>query len=256
MPFTFSHIGFILPFRKKWSTHLSVSGLVFGSIAPDYDILFRLTNVRFHIFQYDLKSILFLIYPLALFSAIGYHLFCRNIIIQNLPSPFEKRYRKFLSFNFLDYLRKNFFRVTLSILFAILFHLFLDALCHHYDAYDTKLLALSYWDNYYFGNVAFFSALYAIPVILSIIGFYLIYRYEFHSSLRLAYFAMPKRKSTFWLSMLVIGLLFCLVKWSITEKDIVFPVDYIVITLASSFILSVYATCLLHLSLQKIFKHA
>ena len=90
MPYTFAHIGFVLPFKKKWPVQLSMTGLIFGSITPDYDFLFRLTNISDHLFQYDFACIVFIFYPLALLSAISFHLICMNVIIDNLPAYFQQ----------------------------------------------------------------------------------------------------------------------------------------------------------------------
>ena len=84
MPYTFAHLGYIIPLKKKFQSYFSVLGLVFGSIVPDYDILFRFTENRFHLFQYDLHSVFVIILPLALVSTLYFDIFCKKIFIEYL----------------------------------------------------------------------------------------------------------------------------------------------------------------------------
>lgn len=37
MPFTFAHPATVLPFAKKHSKHISVTALILGSMAPDFE---------------------------------------------------------------------------------------------------------------------------------------------------------------------------------------------------------------------------
>lgn len=251
MPFTFSHIGFILPIKKKWKSKFSITGLVFGSLAPDYDILFRLTNVRFHIFQYDIKTILFLIFPLALASAFAFHLFCRNIIIDNLPAVYRLQYRQHTSFNFTSFLKKHFLRVSLSIIFAILLHLFLDFMCHFLNAYQVKMFMLQFSDSDIIANVAYVFGIYGLPILFSLIGFYLIYKYEYHKHFSIKNLAINKKQFLFWFTMVVFTILFSILKFLITEVDHEFFIDFIIISLTSSFLVAIYANCLFYYIFQK-----
>lgn len=254
MPFTISHIGYILPIHQKWEKKLSVSGLIFGSIAPDYDILFRLTKVRFHIFQYDAKSILFYIFPLSLISAFFFHLVCRNIIIKNLPGYYERKYQKYTSYDFFHELRTHYFRVSISILFAILLHLFLDYLCHIINAYYLKMYLLQLFHIDIIANLFYLLGIYGLPVLFSLVGFYLIYTFEYNKSLSLKNLKLTKTKSFFWFILLLNTFLFFLIKLHYTEKDNEFYVDFIIISLTSSFLVALYFTCFLFLLFQKLTK--
>jgi bacteriorhodopsin len=73
--YTFAHIVCILPVKKNCKKIFFISRLVFGSIVVNYYIIFRLTKAHTPIFQYDFKTILFLIYPFALVSAFAFDFF-------------------------------------------------------------------------------------------------------------------------------------------------------------------------------------
>lgn len=246
MPFTFAHIGYILPIQKKWKEKLSVTGLIFGSIAPDYDILFRLTNVREHLFQYDLSCILFLIYPLALISAFSFHLFCRNVIIENLPIFLKQKYQKYNSVNFSALLKKDFLRISYSIVFAICLHLFLDYFCHFLDGFQVKEFIKQYSQNETIGDISYIFACYGLPILFSLVGFYLIYVYEYHRNLRLHYFSLTKQQWIFWISMIMMTVIICLIKFIITEADYSLLLDFVAILMTSAFIIAFYLTCIIY----------
>jgi len=252
MPFTFSHIGYILPIQKKWKDKFSISGLVFGSLAPDYDILFRLTKIRFHIFQYDINTILFLIFPFALLSALVFHVFCRNIIIENLPLMYEKKYERYKSFNFVKFLKAHYLIVATSVIFAILLHLVLDFLCHCLNAYYVKMFVLKLTQNDIIVNGSYLFSIYGLPVLFSLLGFYLIYVYEYHKRISIRSLAVNKTKLRFWLTMLLFNILFLVIKFYITEVDNEFFIDYVIISITSSFLIALYATCIFYFFMQKL----
>lgn len=218
-------------------------GLVFGSLAPDYDILFRLTKIRFHIFQYDLKTICFLIYPIALLSAIFFHLVCRNVLIKNLPSPFFEKYQNYLDFDFIAYLKKHFVLFSVSVFLAILLHLFLDFCCHILDAYQVSVFVQSIIRMQYISNQIGYFSMYFLPILFSLFGFYLMFKSEFKNGLTKISFAHPKQQLFFWLTLLIITAIISCIKIISTEKEKDYWIDLIAISITSSFMAATYLCC-------------
>lgn len=251
MPYTFAHIGFVLPFKKKWPNSLSITGLIFGSIAPDYDILFRFTNNRFHLFQFDLATILLVIYPLAFLSAIAFHSFCRDILIRQLPALFRERSQQYLNFNFTASLKDHFFRISLSILLGICVHLILDYLCHHLDAYYTKQYFFKYTHNEQILQFVYYAAIYLLPVLFTLAGFFLLYRFLFPSPIRLRDLSLSWKALRFWGLLFFVSVFISFLKifFMRTEKD--FYIDFIIISFTSSIIISVYLVCSLYYIQQR-----
>lgn len=245
MPFTFAHIGFILPF-KKWTKSFSITGLVFGSITPDYDILFRFTKIRFHVFQYDIKTILFLIFPISVLSAILFHVVCRNILISNLPNIISNNYMKYREFNFLIYIKTHYFRFTISILFAILLHLLLDYFCHILDASLVRDFFYKKTQNIILSKLGFMIGIYFLPVVFSLIGGLLVYNHFKNELIYLTINLKNKSKILFWILIVFFTLFFSNLKLMLTEIEYNFYLDYFVISITSSFIFSVYLTCFLY----------
>ena len=244
MPFTFAHTGYILPVKKKWIAYFSTSGLVFGSLAPDYDILFRFSENRFHLFQYDMFSIFFYIYPLALLSAVYFHLCCQTILSEHLPLFLRNKVSSFLSINIISELRKHFIKISFSILFAIFLHLFLDMLCHILDAWSVKMFVLTITKNIEMANIFYGLAIYLLPVLFSLYGFYLLWKYITDKDRSIASYKLTKKQLRFWLLVvfLAVGIsILKLVIFRLQDED--FWVDQMIISLTSSFMLSFYLIC-------------
>ena len=48
MPFTFSHPAIILPLKKLPKKYISMTGLIVGSIAPDFEYFLRMKSKYSH----------------------------------------------------------------------------------------------------------------------------------------------------------------------------------------------------------------
>ncbi len=245
-------MGFVLPIHRKWKPQFSLTGLAFGCLAPDYDILFRLTKVRFHLFQYDLKTIAFVIFPLALVSAFAFHLFCRNILIEHLPLYYERKYEPFKCYNFFQDFKKHYIRISLSALLAIFLHLLLDLLCHGIDAYKAELFLSRFTGNHLVHAIAYLFTIYGLPVAFSFVGFYLIYTSEIRKPFSIKDFSIPASKRMFWMAMFLLTVLTWILKFYISTPDPPFFFDAIVITFTSSLLIGVYATCFIYFITRKI----
>lgn len=253
MPFTFAHTGYILPVKKKWTSYFSTSGLVFGSLAPDYDILFRFSENRFHLFQYDLFSIFFYIYPLALLSIIFFHLCCQVILSENLPFFVRDKMSSFLSIDITSELKRHFFKISFSIIFAIFLHLLLDMLCHFLDAWSVKMLVLTLTRNIQTANIFYGLAIYALPVLFSLYGFYLLWKYVAEEQPMITDFSITKKQLTFWILVFLLAVGISILKFYIFQlQEDGFLADQLIISLTSSVMLSFYLVCIGYLFAKKI----
>lgn len=90
MPFTFAHPVAVLPFAKKHSKHISVTALILGSMAPDFEYFlhFRPYGVIGHTWL----GFLYLNLPLVFLLAYIYHYILKKPFITHLPKPFAGYY--------------------------------------------------------------------------------------------------------------------------------------------------------------------
>ena len=141
MPFTFAHPAIILPLLKKPYKLFSATGLVIGSIIPDFESFIRLSEHKDYshtwlgMFWFDL--------PLAIIVAFIFHDIVRDSVINNLPASLQRRCMHFTGFQWNTYFRQHYIKIIFSMLIGIALHLLWDALTHlnlaNPDAIDSQI---------------------------------------------------------------------------------------------------------------------
>jgi hypothetical protein len=139
MPFTLAHPAFILPFRKT-KMKLSITGLVAGSIAPDFEFFFQLREVE-NIGHHWYGVLLFDL-PAAVILAFVFHGLLRNLCIANLPTAYRNRFLHLREFNWNGYSGVNKGTLFLSVMIGILSHLFIDGFTHADGLFVTAIPVL------------------------------------------------------------------------------------------------------------------
>jgi hypothetical protein len=130
MPFTFSHPALIIPLLRQRQRYpwISATGLIAGSIAPDFEKFFRLQLSSHH--SHTFNSIFYFSCPVALGLAFVFHLLVRRPLLAHLPAPLYGRLAKFTNFNWLGFVRQHPFGVMASIVVGAALHLFWDSFTH------------------------------------------------------------------------------------------------------------------------------
>jgi hypothetical protein len=119
MPFTFAHPAVILPFGKVFKNQLSVTGLVMGSMAPDFEYFFRMRMVS--IYSHTWQGLIWFDVPLAYILTILYELYIKDKLIMHLPAGLNRRFFWFRGF-------RTYY--SLQYFLAILFSVFIGAISH------------------------------------------------------------------------------------------------------------------------------
>ena len=139
MPFTFSHPAIILPLNflpKKW---FSLTGLIIGSLIPDFEYFLRM-RIKSD-YSHTLYGLFWLDLPLGILIAYLFHNMVKDHFIQNLPVILRSRFLVFKNFNWHDYFKKNWFVVIISILIGAASHVFWDSFTHK-SGYFVQLIPL------------------------------------------------------------------------------------------------------------------
>ena len=137
MPFTFSHPAIILPltnFPKKW---FSLTGLIIGSLTPDFEYFLRMKI--FSIYSHTLPGIFWFDFPLAIILCFLFHQIIRTTFVKNLPNFIQTRFLIYNSFNWKKYFKENLLIVFISIIIGISSHLFWDSFTHEDGFFVTHL---------------------------------------------------------------------------------------------------------------------
>lgn len=175
MPFTFAHPAIVLPLKQFGRHWFSLTGLVLGSLAPDFEYFMRLvarstiSHTMYGVFLFDL--------PLTFLLSLLFHYVLRNPIIDHLPTALYQRTANYRSFKWIQYLQKNLLIFIISAVIGSLSHIFWDAFTHK-NGYFVML-----WPNlgtYLFTVYGYQVYIYKVLQHGStLIGFFILSRYFF-----------------------------------------------------------------------------
>lgn len=136
MPFTFSHPAIILPLTylpRKW---FSLTGLVIGSLTPDFEYFLRM-RIKSN-YSHTLDGLFWFDLPLGILLAFIFHNLVRETLFDNLPGFLRSRFSIFTAFNWNDYFKRNAIVIIISILIGAASHILWDGFTHH-DGYFVEL---------------------------------------------------------------------------------------------------------------------
>jgi hypothetical protein len=142
MPFTFSHPAIVLPLAYLPSRWFSMTGLIIGSVVPDFEyfIRMRLRSDYSHtvggLFWFDL--------PLGLLLAFIFHVMVKIRLFDNLPSFLQSRFSTFRAFDWHTYCVQNWLFVVISILIGAASHIAWDGFTHKNGYFVQVFPALSH----------------------------------------------------------------------------------------------------------------
>lgn len=141
MPFTFSHPAIVLPLTILPRQWFSLTGLVIGSLTPDFEYFIRMrvqsnySHTVYGLFWFDL--------PLGLLLTFIFHNIVRDSLFNNLPTIFKSRLANFNLFDWNSYFKQNWFVVLVSILVGAVSHLFWDSFTHDNGYFVRTISALT-----------------------------------------------------------------------------------------------------------------
>lgn len=142
MPFTFTHPALILPLTLLPRTWFSLTGLIVGSIIPDFEYFIRMRIQSDY--SHTLSGIWWFNLPLGLLIAFIFHNIVRDTLFDNLPLFIKSRMMSFKTFNWNRYVRSNWLILILSLSIGAASHILWDSLTHHGGFFVRTIPALNY----------------------------------------------------------------------------------------------------------------
>lgn len=143
MPFTFAHPAIVLPLGRLSGQRLSLSGLVIGSMIPDFEGFLLVTDVK--TYSHTWHGMFWLDLPLCLGIAFLFHVVIRDTLIDNLPVFFKKRFIGYRRLNWTRYFRQRYGWVLLSMFIGIVSHLLWDDFTHAHGFFVRHIPLLEHW---------------------------------------------------------------------------------------------------------------
>ena len=138
MPFTFSHPAIILPLNylpKKW---ISLTGLVIGSLTPDFEYFIRM-KIESN-YSHTFWGILWFDLPLGILLTFIFHNIVKTELFKNLPKELNQRFVTEEELNWSNYFAEKWKIVITSIFIGTLSHIFWDSFTHE-SGFFVKLFS-------------------------------------------------------------------------------------------------------------------
>ena len=140
MPFTFSHPAIVLPLTflpRRW---FSLTGLVIGSLTPDFEYFLRM-RIKSN-YSHTIDGLFWFDLPLGLLLAFIFHNIVRDSLFDNLPTILNSRFLAVRQFDWNGHFKINWFIVTISILIGAASHIFWDSFTHEHGYFVQTIPAL------------------------------------------------------------------------------------------------------------------
>ncbi|MGC8750612.1 DUF4184 family protein [Hydrotalea sp.] len=128
MPFTFAHPAVIIPIYRKWKSFFSLTGLVVGSIVPDFEYFIRMSKTR--LYTHNWFGLFWADLPLGIILAYLFHYIIKQQLLLHLPPVFKNKLLPYNSLNWNTYFKHYYGVVCISILLGGATHLLWDSLTH------------------------------------------------------------------------------------------------------------------------------
>ncbi|MBT1712259.1 DUF4184 family protein [Fulvivirgaceae bacterium PWU5] len=211
MPFTPSHAALVLPLLKN--RKLSATGLIIGSMAPDFAYFFTLSTEGKY--SHTLLSILYFNIPVTIFLGWMFHEVVKKNLLACLPAFFRDRFYDTYYFEFVPYLRANLVSFAISAALGTASHIFWDSFTHA-DGYFASRLPFYQSIVVPYEGVRY-PLFYALQYISSFIGLLCI----------LVYILLKERRPLpppnmaaflYWLTLLTIAVIVVVIRFTIFAR--------------------------------------
>jgi len=157
MPFTFSHPAIILPLSKISSKYISFTGLIVGSMSPDFEYFIRMRMHRSH--SHDLDAMIWFNLPICFALALIYHLVVKVSFVNHLPHWLSSRLKIYNSIDWLSWFKSHWYVFIYSALIGIFSHILWDSFTHQSGIFGDRFTFLTYTFNIFGKEVVLFSLL-------------------------------------------------------------------------------------------------
>ena len=140
MPFTFSHPAAILPLTYLPRRWYSLTGLVIGSVVPDFEYFLRMSVLS--VYSHTLGGLFYFDLPLGLALVFIFHLAARDSLIDNLPLFLKKYLVGYKKTDWLQTFKKQWLVIMLSILVGAFTHILWDGFTHANTVFTNAMPSL------------------------------------------------------------------------------------------------------------------
>jgi hypothetical protein len=202
----------VLPLTYLPKKFYSLTGLVMGSMVPDFEYFLRMsTNGQY---GHSLPGMFWFDLPLAIILSFTYHQLVRNTLIDNTLNILYGRLSKFKEFHWPKYFKAHWLVVCISIIIGTGTHLLWDSFTH-YNGYFVKVIPTLAMNIILLGHPIFIFKL--LQYLCSLIGAVVIVIVVF--SLPKQPGAQQKISGRYWVLVFLISILILAVRLLVGFKE-------------------------------------
>jgi hypothetical protein len=179
MPFTFSHPALVLPLTYLPAKWYSLTGLVIGSLTPDFEYFLRM-RIKSE-YSHTIDGLFWFDLPLGLLLAFVFHNIVRDTLFDNLPKFLKSRFSVYRMFDWNNHFQKNWLVVSISILIGGASHILWDSFTHDHGYFVSIIPALTSSVDFFGGRVPVLKIMqHSSTLIGGLVIAYAIYRLPTH----------------------------------------------------------------------------
>lgn len=157
MPLTFSHPAIVLPLTylpKRW---ISLTGLVIGSLTPDFEYFLRM-RIQSN-YSHTINGLFWFDLPLGIMLSFVFHNLVRDSLFDNLPQVLKSRLSIFKSLDWNKHFKAHWIVVSISILIGAFSHILWDGFTHPNGYFVVILPSLTKYIPFFSNQIPIFKVL-------------------------------------------------------------------------------------------------
>lgn len=237
MPFTPAHPAVILPFLR--SKYVSATGLVLGSMSPDFEYFFKFSVSSHH--SHSLGGLFYFDLPVTFLLSWLFHNYVKKNLIDNLPAYLQCRFQNVRRVRFNIIITQHLIVFLLSAFAGAATHVLWDAFTHNNTVITRSLSVYKRVFIPYEGvNYPLF---YALQHISTAVGLFVILLYILLMKPEPACI-VKKPKRSYWLSLIGITAVVAFLRFLIHSSD--YQIGNLIVTIISGLCIALLVCGLLN----------
>ncbi|MBY3618363.1 DUF4184 family protein [Acinetobacter sp. CUI P1] len=203
MPFTFAHPIFALPFKYVKPKYFSATGLILGSMSPDFEYFIMLEP--YQSIGHSIRGLLLQAIPLCVFLAVIFHSIVKESLVLHLPSNYNIDQRAYNTLSKWSLNSKGCVVFILSVIIGFITHVFIDGFTHFNGYFVERYPLLRDLIIYNFPLYKILQHSFSIFGLLMLTWMIFSSMYRHHETVTTIPAVSTKQKIMFWTSVVVIA---------------------------------------------------
>jgi hypothetical protein len=203
MPFTFAHPIFALPFKYVKPKYFSATGLILGSMSPDFEYFIMLEP--YQSIGHSLTGLFLQAIPLSVIFAVIFHSIVKEILVLHLPSNYNIDQRAYNTLSKWSLNSKGWVVLILSVIIGFLTHVFIDGFTHFNGYFVERYSPLRELMIYNLPLYKILQHSFSVSGLLLLIWMIISSLYRHHETVTIMPTVTTKQKVIFWTSVVVVA---------------------------------------------------